>query len=52
MGRISMPLQDLRTPAVAANLEMFSDANNLRAITRYVKEGVFPWEKQESMPVA
>lgn len=45
MSRISMPLQDLKSPAVAANLEVFSDANNLQAITRYVEHGVFPWEK-------
>jgi polyketide biosynthesis enoyl-CoA hydratase PksH len=45
MGRIAMPLQDLRSPAVAGNREIFSDANNLHAITRYVELGVFPWEK-------
>jgi polyketide biosynthesis enoyl-CoA hydratase PksH len=45
MSRISVPLQNLKSPAVAANLEMFSDADNLQAITRYVEQGVFPWEK-------
>jgi polyketide biosynthesis enoyl-CoA hydratase PksH len=45
MSRISVPLQDLKTLAVAANREIFSDANNLQAITRYVEQGVFPWEK-------
>ncbi len=45
MGRISVPLQDLKSPAVAANREIFSDAGNLHAITRYVEQGVFPWEK-------
>jgi len=45
MSRISAPLQDLKAPAVAANLEIFSDAGNLQAITRYVERGVFPWEK-------
>src|SRR5262249_10672385 len=44
MSRISAPLQDLKAPAVAANLEIFSDAGNLQAITRYVEQGVFPWE--------
>jgi polyketide biosynthesis enoyl-CoA hydratase PksH len=45
MNRISAPLQDLKSPAVAGNLEVFSDAANLQAITRYVEHGVFPWEK-------
>jgi len=45
MNRISGPLQELRSPAVAANREIFSDADNLHAITRYVDEGLFPWEK-------
>ena len=42
---ISAQLQDLKSLAVAANLEIFSDAGNLQAITRYVEQGVFPWEK-------
>ena len=45
MSHISAPLQDLKALAVAANREVFSDANNLQAITRYVEQGVFPWEK-------
>jgi polyketide biosynthesis enoyl-CoA hydratase PksH len=45
MSRIGAPLQDLKSPAVAANREVFSDANNLQAITRYIEQGVFPWEK-------
>jgi polyketide biosynthesis enoyl-CoA hydratase PksH len=45
MTRISVPLQDLKSPAVAGNLEVFSDADNLQAITRYVERGLFPWEK-------
>jgi polyketide biosynthesis enoyl-CoA hydratase PksH len=45
MSRISTPLQELRPAALAANVEVFSDADNLRAITRYVERGVFPWEK-------
>lgn len=52
MGRIGAPLRDLKSTAVAANLEIFSDADNLQAITRYVEHGVFPWEKREGMPVA
>lgn len=45
MSRISAPLRDLKAPAVAANREIFSDADNLQAITRYVEQGLFPWEK-------
>jgi len=45
MSRVGAPLQNLKSPAVAANLEIFSDADNLQAITRYVEKGVFPWEK-------
>ena len=45
MSRVGWPLQDLKAPAVAANLEIFSDPENLQAIARYVERGVFPWEK-------
>lgn len=45
MNRISVPLQELKSSAVADNLEMFSDTENLQTITRYVEQGVFPWEK-------
>ena len=45
VSRISAPLQELKSLAVAANLEIFSDAGNLQAIARYVEQGVFPWEK-------
>ena len=45
MGRIGTPLNDLKAPAVAGNVEIFSDPANLQAITRYVEHGVFPWEK-------
>ncbi|MCU1244277.1 MAG: pksH 2 [Acidobacteria bacterium] len=45
MSRIVMPLQELKSPAVAANREVFSDPAILQAITRYVEQGVFPWEK-------
>lgn len=45
MGRIDAPLQSLKATAVAGNLEVFTDPDNLRAITRYVEQGVFPWEQ-------
>jgi polyketide biosynthesis enoyl-CoA hydratase PksH len=38
------PLRDLRSLAVNASLEAFSDTKNLDAIIRYVERGVFPWE--------
>jgi polyketide biosynthesis enoyl-CoA hydratase PksH len=45
MSRIGAPLHEWKSPAVAANREIFSDPDNLRAITRYVEQGIFPWEK-------
>jgi polyketide biosynthesis enoyl-CoA hydratase PksH len=45
MSRINAPLQDMRSPAVAANRKIFSDPGNLEAISRYVERGIFPWEK-------
>ena len=45
MSRMIVPLRDQKSRAVAANLEAFSDPDNLHAITRYVDHGVFPWEK-------
>jgi polyketide biosynthesis enoyl-CoA hydratase PksH len=42
---IGMPLEELKSPAVAGNREVFTDAGNLQAITRYVEHGVFPWER-------
>lgn len=46
MATISEPkLVDLKQVAVAANLEVFSDPDNLNAIARYVESGQFPWEK-------
>jgi polyketide biosynthesis enoyl-CoA hydratase PksH len=44
MGSINAPLRELRSPAAAANREMFADAGNLVGIIRYVEEGLFPWE--------
>jgi len=45
VGGIYGALTDLKSAAVAANVEMFPDAANLAAIARYVERGVFPWEK-------
>jgi polyketide biosynthesis enoyl-CoA hydratase PksH len=44
VNRITVPLRDLKSPAVAANRDLFSDARNLHSIRRYVEHGVFPWE--------
>lgn len=44
MSRIGMSLHDVKPAALAANVEVFSDVDNLRAITRYVECGLFPWE--------
>jgi len=45
VNQIGKPLADLKSLAVAGNLEVFSDVDNLAAIARYVEHGVFPWEK-------
>jgi len=45
MSCIGVQLQELKSTAVAANLEMFADPANLEGITRYVEHGIFPWEK-------
>lgn len=38
------PIRRHREAAVAANLEMFSDARNLQRITGFVEHGIYPWE--------
>ncbi len=45
ISRISAPLQELKSTAVAANVEVFSDLNNLQSIALYVERGLFPWER-------
>ncbi|TXH64675.1 MAG: enoyl-CoA hydratase/isomerase [Lysobacteraceae bacterium] len=45
MGELGGQLGGLKRPAVAANLEMFSDPVNLKGIVDYVERGIFPWEK-------
>lgn len=37
-------LRAAREPALAANLDVFSDPDNLHRIARYVQTGKFPWE--------
>jgi polyketide biosynthesis enoyl-CoA hydratase PksH len=45
MHRIGPPVEALKSDAVAANREIFSDAGNLRTITQFVEHGLFPWER-------
>lgn len=43
-ARVDGRLDEFRAAAIAGNLEVFGDAVNQRAIERYVKQGLFPWE--------
>jgi polyketide biosynthesis enoyl-CoA hydratase PksH len=45
MSGLGTPLRDLKPAAVAGNVELFTDVENLQAITRYVERGLFPWDK-------
>ncbi|MEO8380295.1 MAG: enoyl-CoA hydratase/isomerase [Acidobacteriota bacterium] len=45
VSQLGVPLHEQRAAAIAGNQEVFSDAGNLKAITRYVEHGVFPWEQ-------
>lgn len=44
MTRMHAPLADFKSDAIAGNREVFTDATNVQAITRYVERGLFPWE--------
>lgn len=44
MASIEGSIDAVESRAIAANIEVFSDAENLRKIFRYVKTGQFPWE--------
>jgi polyketide biosynthesis enoyl-CoA hydratase PksH len=45
MAGMSGHLSEQKPRAIAANLEVFSDPENLDAIKRYVDRGLFPWER-------
>ncbi|MDV3348446.1 enoyl-CoA hydratase/isomerase [Leptothoe sp. ISB3NOV94-8A] len=45
MGDLDGSLAQARPQALAANLEVFTDMDNLDKIARYVTTGVFPWEE-------
>ncbi len=44
VGELDGSLRAARDKALAANLDVFSDTDNLRKIARYVQTGKFPWE--------
>lgn len=44
MASLDGSLDAVESRAIAANIEVFSDPENLRKISRYVKTGQFPWE--------
>jgi polyketide biosynthesis enoyl-CoA hydratase PksH len=45
MRQMSAPLEALQQGAVEGNLEVFGDPSNVQAIHRFVRDGVFPWER-------
>jgi polyketide biosynthesis enoyl-CoA hydratase PksH len=45
VSQVTKSLENTRSAAIAANREMFSDSGNLQAITRFVEQGVLPWER-------
>lgn len=44
MSTIEASVDTAEPKALAANLDVFSDVENLQRISRYVKTGQFPWE--------
>lgn len=44
MGSLDPFLPEAKPNALKANMEVFSDLENLEKISRYVKTGIFPWE--------
>jgi polyketide biosynthesis enoyl-CoA hydratase PksH len=44
INSLDSALVDAKPKALAANIEVFSDQDNLAKIARYVKSGLFPWE--------
>lgn len=44
-GSLDGQIDRVRESALAANVEVFSDARNVRNIARYVEKGKFPWEQ-------
>jgi polyketide biosynthesis enoyl-CoA hydratase PksH len=46
MNALNDALELCKPKALAANIEVFSDQNNLEKIARYVRTGQFPWEEE------
>jgi len=44
MNVLDDSLHSQKADALAANLEVFSDSENLSKISRFVQDGTFPWE--------
>jgi polyketide biosynthesis enoyl-CoA hydratase PksH len=44
INELDATLREVKSLAVAANHEVFSDPDNLKGIVRYVEEGLFPWQ--------
>lgn len=44
MSELDRSLLQIKSSALAANREVFSDPDNLQGIFRYVEKGQFPWE--------
>lgn len=46
MAEVGRLTSDAKSIALATNRQVFSDPDNIAAIERYVKSGVFPWEAE------
>lgn len=45
MNRLNKSLEQSKETAIEANLEVFTDLENIEGIVKYVETGKFPWEK-------
>jgi polyketide biosynthesis enoyl-CoA hydratase PksH len=45
MNKLNKSLVQSKETAIKANLEVFTDSNNIEGIVKYVETGQFPWEK-------
>jgi polyketide biosynthesis enoyl-CoA hydratase PksH len=45
MNKLYKSLDQAKETAIDANLEVFTDPNNIEGIVKYVETGKFPWEK-------
>nr|DAC82033.1 TPA_exp: enoyl-CoA hydratase [Kiritimatiellota bacterium] len=48
MSKLDDSLIRMKSEAMSANLEVFTDKENLAKIARYVETGSFPWEESKS----